>query len=63
MGDGLPDDFDGRVLAEMISDEHISRFPVRYCAGVSLSTKREVEYSDEENAEIIESLKNLGYMG
>ncbi|HKY03424.1 MAG TPA: alkaline phosphatase family protein, partial [Blastocatellia bacterium] len=63
MGHVVPDDMDGRLLTEVIAEHHLSASAVRYTAGASGTGKSEVEYSDEENAEIIESLKNLGYMG
>ncbi|HYP26150.1 MAG TPA: alkaline phosphatase family protein [Blastocatellia bacterium] len=63
LGQGVPDDTDGRVLTEIISEQHLSAEPIRYEAGGSGMKKREIDYSEDENSEVIESLKNLGYMG
>jgi hypothetical protein len=59
----VPDDTDGRVLTEIVSERHLSAEPIRYEAGGSGVKKREIDYSEDENSEVIESLKNLGYMG
>ena len=63
MGQSLPDDLDGRVLADIISDEYLNATPIRFTAQSRDDRSGEVEFSPEENAEIIESLKNLGYIG
>jgi predicted AlkP superfamily phosphohydrolase/phosphomutase len=63
MNESLPDDMDGRVLAEIITDEYLSANPVRFTRQSADEQKGEIEFSPEENAEIIESLKNLGYIG
>jgi len=63
LGQRVPDDTDGRVLTEIISREHLSAEPIRYEAGVAVMRKEEIDFSEDENSEVIESLKNLGYMG
>jgi hypothetical protein len=62
-GQRVPDDTDGRVLTEIISEQQLSAEPIRYGAGVAVVNKEEIDYSEDENSEVIESLKNLGYMG
>jgi hypothetical protein len=63
LGQSVPDDMDGRVLTEIISERYLADTPLRRSAGSGASSQVEVEYSQDENSEIIESLKNLGYMG
>jgi len=63
MNERLPDDMDGRVLSEIIDERHLADNPVEFSARSDDGGAGHVEYSAEENAEIIESLKNLGYIG
>jgi predicted AlkP superfamily phosphohydrolase/phosphomutase len=63
MGEPLPDDLDGRILTEIISEDYLDAHAIRYAARSDDEKTGETEYSAEENAEIIESLKNLGYIG
>jgi predicted AlkP superfamily phosphohydrolase/phosphomutase len=63
MGEPLPDDLDGRVLTEIISEDYLEAHSIRYAAQSDDEKIGETEFSEEENAEIIESLKNLGYIG
>jgi predicted AlkP superfamily phosphohydrolase/phosphomutase len=63
LGQHLPDDLDGRVLTEIISEQYRAARPVRFAAAGRSTGRPGVEFTDEENAEIIESLKNLGYSG
>ncbi|MEK6407020.1 MAG: alkaline phosphatase family protein [Acidobacteriota bacterium] len=64
MDQNVPDDMDGRVLREAISEEYLNANPVRLSAqGASERQSSEMEFSPEENAEVIERLKQLGYIG
>ena len=63
MGQSLPDDLDGQVLTKIISEQYLDANPIRLAARSQDDHSGEVEFSPEENAEIIESLKNLGYIG
>ena len=63
MGRPLPDDLDGRVLTEMISSEYLNANPVRLTSQTSADQTSAVQFLPEENEEIIERLKSLGYMG
>ena len=62
-GENVPGDMDGRVLSEIVEDEHMRSVPVRFSEQSGDGQSGQVEFSAEENAEIIESLKNLGYIG
>jgi len=57
MGLAVPDDMDGRVLTELFSDGR----EVRTEAGRDRDAE-EVVYTEEEEAAIEQSLKNLGYI-
>ena len=63
MGESVPSDMDGRVLTEVIKEDYLAANPVRYSQADEQAPMGMVEYSDDENAEVIESLKNLGYIG
>lgn len=62
-GESVPGDMDGKVLAEIVADDYMRLNPVRFSDEAGGGQSGQVEYSAEENAEIIESLKNLGYIG
>jgi predicted AlkP superfamily phosphohydrolase/phosphomutase len=62
-GYAVPDDMDGQILASIIDENFLQANPVRFAAQAAADDSRDVEYSDEENAEVIERLKSLGYMG
>lgn len=59
----VPEDMDGRVLAEMISDEFLSANPITRAASGDVDQSSEVEFTPEENADVLERLKQLGYIG
>jgi predicted AlkP superfamily phosphohydrolase/phosphomutase len=59
----VPDDVDGRVLTEMISADYSSAHPIRFAAQGDAEATNGVLYSDEENSDVIERLKSLGYVG
>jgi predicted AlkP superfamily phosphohydrolase/phosphomutase len=59
----VPEDMDGQVLTEMVSADYSSTHPVRFSARGDDQHTQGVEYSDEENADVIERLKSLGYVG
>ncbi len=59
----VPDDMDGRVFTEMISADYSSAHPIRFAAHGDAEHTNGVLYSDEENSDVIERLKSLGYVG
>ena len=63
LGEALPEDMDGRVLKEIISEEYLNSHPVRLTAQSNEEQTGEMEYSAEENEDVIERLKSLGYIG
>jgi predicted AlkP superfamily phosphohydrolase/phosphomutase len=59
----VPDDMDGRVLTDMFSADYVSTHPIQSSATDEERQITGVEYSDEENADVLERLKSLGYVG
>lgn len=62
-GEAVPDDVDGRVLTEMVSPQHLSANPIRFASQSEGASQDEVVLSEAENADVIERLKSLGYVG
>lgn len=62
-GQSVPDDMDGRVLTEMISADYSRAHPIQFAARGGDQKINEVEFSDEDNSDVIERLKSLGYVG
>lgn len=63
MGISVPSDMDGRVLSEAFTAEFLSKVKVEYS---DESTDREVgrdDYSEDDEEEIRERLRGLGYVG
>ncbi len=58
LGLPVPADMDGRVLAETLNDTRA----VEFSAVAPVESVQEPGYSDEEEAEVIERLKDLGYI-
>ena len=63
LGREVPDDMDGRVLTEMVEGEFLGAHTVTLSAAAKAMKSGEVEFSAEENADVIERLKSLGYIG
>lgn len=65
MGVPVPDDMDGRVFAEMFTEERMKGRPVIYSKTQSAgegADKGEHNYTDKDEAEIKNRLHGLGYM-
>ncbi len=67
MGIEIPDDMDGRVLAEVFDKSYLQSVPPQYTSVHTEShigkTSDEEVYSEEEEEEIRERLRSLGYLG
>jgi len=63
MGIPIPKDMDGRVLVEALKEEYVMANEIRYTEATSEAEALEPAYSPEENEEIKERLKGMGYMG
>jgi hypothetical protein len=54
---------DGVLLEEMISEDYLAGHPASFAGMDRSGPARSEEYSDEENDDVIERLKSLGYIG
>ncbi len=63
LGQGVPEDMDGHVLSEIISEEYIKAHPINFTAESDEGQTGEIEFTPEENEDVIERLKSLGYIG
>ena len=64
LGQQVPDDMDGRVLEEMLDADFVSAHPVRMrpAGDGAADGPAQRDYSDEEEAEVLERLRDLGYL-
>lgn len=62
-GHAVPEDMDGKVLDAIISESYLNQNPVRFTVEGDHTKMSELTYSSEENEEVLERLKNLGYIG
>jgi predicted AlkP superfamily phosphohydrolase/phosphomutase len=63
LGRAVPSDMDGRILTEAINPEFLSANQVRYQQPTASSDSDEQEFTSEENADVIDRLRSLGYIG
>jgi len=59
----IPSDMDGRVLTEAIEPVYLAAHPPKYGLDGEQQVYEELDYTPEETAEVIERLRNLGYVG
>jgi predicted AlkP superfamily phosphohydrolase/phosphomutase len=59
----IPDDYDGRVLTELLEPDFVSARPIRYQPGDLGKTRAgRSHYPEMEAAEVLERLRGLGYV-
>jgi predicted AlkP superfamily phosphohydrolase/phosphomutase len=63
LGHSVPADFDGRVLKEMIDPAFLAGHQVQFQEPAVDSASGGEEFSADENADVIERLRGLGYIG
>jgi predicted AlkP superfamily phosphohydrolase/phosphomutase len=63
LGQDIPDDMDGRILFEIASREYVNNNPAHFAASGESDRAEEVEFSSDDDADIRERLRSLGYMG
>jgi predicted AlkP superfamily phosphohydrolase/phosphomutase len=63
MGIPIPSDMDGRVLTEAFAADYLSAVPIRYTDDLSQRPTGQDQYSLEDEEEIKERLRGLGYVG
>jgi hypothetical protein len=62
MGQPIPDDMDGRVLSELLAPAYRDRAPERVAAE-SVEQDEALVFSEQEEQQIAERLRGLGYLG
>jgi hypothetical protein len=63
MGSKVPEDMDGRVLKEALTENFLKEHFIQFSKVTSGEEKAgKKEGSEEESAELIERLKGLGYL-
>ena len=63
MGIPIPSDMDGRVLTDAFTPDYLSAVEVQYSDELSERPTGEGQYSEEDEEEIKERLRGLGYVG
>ncbi|MBX7223009.1 MAG: alkaline phosphatase family protein [Blastocatellia bacterium] len=63
LGQPVPEDMDGRVLTEILSDDFMRSHPVSVGEAATGEDLPDIEFSDEESDEVRERLRELGYLG
>jgi len=62
LGLPIPRGIDGRVLEEVITPEYASKHPITFSEDLEPAQQAEIQYSAQEQAQIEERLKSLGYL-
>ncbi len=62
MGLSVPDDMDGRVLTDALTDEFLADHPITFNKGDGSVQESRPAYSDEDARKVEERLKSLGYI-
>jgi hypothetical protein len=62
-GHPVPDDMDGRVLTELIENEFLAEKKIETLPAIENCDIGDSGFSPEEDAEVIDRLKGLGYLG
>jgi predicted AlkP superfamily phosphohydrolase/phosphomutase len=59
----IPGDMDGKVLTQAFDENALNVRPVRYSDSSSGASHPGLEYTEEDEEEIVERLRGLGYLG
>lgn len=62
MGHPVPDDMDGKVLAGIFTEAFMEANQVRFTEAVESEELQEAEMTDSEREEMLDRLRNLGYI-
>ncbi|MBI3951734.1 MAG: alkaline phosphatase family protein [Acidobacteria bacterium] len=62
MGSQIPHDMDGKVLAEMFTEEFLAAHSTRYVENLSIGASESLEVSPEDEEEVLERLRGWGYI-
>jgi predicted AlkP superfamily phosphohydrolase/phosphomutase len=63
LGYAVPEDMDGRILTNIIEENYLNANLVRYAKAEQDNQASNPQVTAEENEEVIERLRSLGYMG
>jgi hypothetical protein len=65
LGQPVPEDMDGRVLTEILTDEFKGSNPVRiaHCSSERDGSRGGTDLTGDESSEIRDRLRELGYLG
>jgi predicted AlkP superfamily phosphohydrolase/phosphomutase len=63
LGLPIPSDMDGKVISEALTEEWLGKHPIQYETGSAEQDRNGLSYSEDEEKEIKEKLKGLGYLG
>jgi predicted AlkP superfamily phosphohydrolase/phosphomutase len=63
LGQPVPEDMDGRVLKEALTDDFLAEQPIEIRATTGRFAAGEVDWSEEEEEAVKERLRGLGYLG
>ncbi len=62
MGLPVPEDMDGKILKEIVDDDHLSSNPIILADNIRADYSKDRIYSQADEKKIEERLKNLGYL-
>jgi len=62
MGVPIPDDMDGKVLTKAFREDYFATRPISYTEAKTAAPRTQMEFSAQEEQEIKERLRALGYM-
>ena len=62
MGCKIPKDMDGEVKKEIFKEEFLTQNPIEYVEPTGGKRKQRSEMSPQEQEEVMERLRNLGYI-
>ena len=63
LGEPIPSDMDGRLLRDLVCEPYLSANAVHFAQPDSAHSGDSTDYTDDENEDVIERLKSLGYIG
>jgi predicted AlkP superfamily phosphohydrolase/phosphomutase len=63
MGLPVPADMDGRVLAELFTEDYMAAFPLQIGEAATAEVAEEKGFTEEGEKEIMDRLRGLGYLG
>jgi hypothetical protein len=62
MGSPIPEDMDGKILAEIFTAEFLAAHSTHYVQDYSASLNESPDIADEDEEEVLERLRGWGYI-